>query len=725
MRNESITRLLSPKSVAVIGASSSPGSLGGIVLSNLDAFGFAGDLHLVNPRRDKIGDRPCLQSINDLPLGIDCAVLAIPASGVVEAVKLCADRLVGSLVIFSAGFAEDGARGRQLQEEVAAIANASGMPVLGPNCLGLINFVDGVPLTFSATSRLDESIRPAVGILSQSGAMATVVRSALTAQGIGITLSVSTGNEAVNGVEDFLGHMLDDASTQVIAMLVEQFRNPQQFLRLASRAAAAGKRIVLLHPGRSRGAQLSAQSHTGAMTGDYDVMRALVAHAGVTIVDTVEELVDLSEFLVRAPSHPDGGPAVITDSGAFKALVLDLCDDLDLALPDPSATTRDQIDAIAPGLVKATNPLDLTAQGGVDPDLYRKALTPLLADDAVGSVLIAPILPSPEVTRRKMTPLLDALEDLASDKLIVLGMLGGDAEIPRDILERFKKLNVPFLRSPERALRALAHFHGTGDILPTSDDSSRLDTDVDSLRGLRVEDSDVIIPLPAGVIAEYQAKEYLGAYGLPVPEGRCVSDLTAGIQTATDMGYPVVLKAQSAELSHKSDVGGVVLGINDEEAFRQGWEQLQSAVQGAGLTTGIDGVLVERMAPRGVELIIGARNDPSWGPVLVVGIGGIIAEALADVRVLPADAGLDAVTHAIRNLRGSAVLKGFRGAPPADVTAAASVACRLGAFVTRHPEVVEVDLNPVVVFDEGRGALVLDALIVTREPALTTTSMEE
>lgn len=202
-----------------------------------------------------------------------------------------------------------------------------------------------------------------------------------------------------------------------------------------------------------------------------------------------------------------------------------------------------------------------------------------------------------------------------------------------------------------------------------------------------------------------------------------MSDLTTGLQVAAEVGYPIALKAQSTSLAHKSDVGGVVLNICDEEAFRQGWAELQRAIERAGVGD-IDGVLVERMAPRGVELIIGARNDPAWGPVLVVGLGGILAEAVADVRVLPAHADLDTVVRELRSLRGSAVLNGFRGAPPADVPAAAAVACRLGGFVAEHPEIVEVDLNPVVVFEEGQGALVLDALIVTTGPEDTTTSLE-
>lgn len=694
-----VMRLLAPRSVAIVGASPVPGSLGGGVLANLDAFGFAGDIYLINPRRPAIAARPCLASARDLPMGVDCAVLAIPHDGVLDSVRDCAARAVGSLIIFSAGFAETGPDGRAVQDEIAAIARTHDMMVAGPNCLGMINFVDGIPLTFGTTEPTRLGARSGIGILSQSGAMATVVRVALLAHDVGVSFSISTGNEAVNGIEDFLDTLIDEPATRVITLVAEQIRRPQRFLAAARRAASVGKPIVLLHPGRSAAARASAVTHTGAMTGDYQVMRALATHAGVVIVDTLEELIDVAELLVRCRALPHGGPAVITDSGAFKALVLDLCDDIGLELPQPSPAVAAVIDTIAPGLVLATNPVDLTAQALVDPDLYRRVMVALLAGAETGSLVLSPILGNATMARRKVTPIIEALKDLAPTKPVVFAMLGEDADVPQGLVAALRDLGVPFFRSPERALRALRHVTAF---------AARKDARAPAIA---VQASE---RLPRGVINEFEAKRLLAATGIAVPSGECVGDLAAAHEAASRVGYPVVLKAQSRALTHKSDLGGVVLDLVDAQALDAGWQRLTGAIAAARPDLVLDGVLVERMAPPGTEFIVGARNDAQWGPVLVIGLGGLLAEVLGDLRVLPADLAAVEIADEFRKLRVAAILDGFRGAPPLDVAALAEIAARLGAFVRAHPEIVEVDINPVVVYAKGVGAVALDALIVTR-----------
>src|SRR3954471_1322435 len=352
-----IERMLRPRSVAIVGASPSSGSLGASLLANLERFEFQGAIHLVSATRDEVNKRPCVNSTLALPTGVDCAALAIPRAGILDAVKGCAQRGVGGVIIYAAGFAEAGPDGAALQAEIARIAHNHGMAISGPNCLGHINYVDGIPLTFSSCTPVPVAGRRGIGIISQSGAMATVLRAALHPRDIAITYSISTGNEALNGCEDFLDHLIDDESTHVLLMMVEHFRYPQHFLASARKAHAAGKPIVLLHPGRSAAARMSAKTHTGAMAGDYDVMRTLVSHAGVAVVDTLEELLDLGELMVRWASPPRGGAAVISDSGAFKAMVLDFCENSDLDLPVPSGPTRAALAALAPDLILPTNPL--------------------------------------------------------------------------------------------------------------------------------------------------------------------------------------------------------------------------------------------------------------------------------------------------------------------------------------------------------------------------------
>jgi acyl-CoA synthetase (NDP forming) len=694
-----VERLLRPRSVAVVGASVTPGALGAAVLGNLDRFGFAGDIHLVNANRKEINGKPCLASTADLPPGVDCAVLAIPRAGILDAVKGCAARGVGAVIIFSAGFAEAGPDGHALQEEIARIARDHGIVVEGPNCLGFINNVDGIALTFGTTSPEPLEGRRGVGIVSQSGAMATVLHAALRPRGIAVSHAISTGNEAVNGIEDFIDYLLEQDATKVITMIADQIRDPRRFLALAERARAAGKPIVLLHPGRSAAARASAQTHTGAMTGDYDVMRALVTHAGVALVDTLEELLDVSELMIRWPTPPRNGAAVISDSGVFKAMALDFCETVGLDLPPPSPAAAAVLGALAPGLVLPTNPLDTTAQPLVDPQLYRRAMRPMLDDDRYGSLVLAIIMSSPGVNRRKVQPIIDALREWKPAKPVMFAMLGEDAEVAPELIAEFRELGVPYFRSPERALRALARLTQFAARQPAP--SSR-----------RIERASA--RLPAGVIPEHAAKALLKAAGIPVPHGALVRDLDGARRAAASIGYPVALKAQSAALSHKSDAGGVVLRLNDEQALAQGWTKLHAGIAKARPGLALDGVLVEAMAREGLELILGARGDPDWGPVLVVGLGGVLAEALNDVRVLPADLEPAAVAEELLRLKGARLLARFRGAPARDVAAAADIASKLGAFILAHPEIAEIDVNPMVLYAQGEGAVALDALIVTR-----------
>jgi acyl-CoA synthetase (NDP forming) len=693
-----IERMLRPRSIAIVGASPSPGSLGAGLLANLERFAFGGDIHLVNAGRQEINGRPCVQSTSALPAGIDCAALAIPSAGILDAVAGCAARGVGGVIIYAAGFAEAGADGGALQAELARVARDHGMAIAGPNCLGHINFVDGIPLTFSACAPVPVAGRRGIGIVSQSGAMATVLRAALHARDVAISFSISTGNEALNGTEDFLDHLIDDESTHVLLMLVEQFRHPQRFLALARRAHAAGKAVVLLHPGRSAAARVSSKTHTGALSGDYEVMRTYVAQAGVAVVESLEELIDLGELMIRWRSPPRGGAAVISDSGAFKAMALDFCASSDLDLPEPSDATKSVLGAIAPDLILPTNPLDVTAQSLIDPDIYRRAIEPLLDDPRYGSLVLAVVLSSQTHSQRKMAPIIAALEDFGPRKPVVFAMLGEDCEVAPQIIARLRGLGVPFFRSPERALRALARLAG----LQPPQSSTRTAVERAGAR------------LPAGVIPEYMAKRLLAEAGIPVPLAELASGLPEARLAAARIGYPVVLKAQSPLLAHKSDAGGVVLGLADDDALAAGWHKLQAAIAALRPDLRLDGVLVEAMARPGVELIMGVRGDPDWGPVLVVGLGGVWAQVLGDVRVLPPDLDPAAIVVELGKLKAAPLMTGFRGAPARDLGAVAEIAARLGRLAAAHPEIAEIDINPLVVYPEHEGAIAVDALIVAR-----------
>ena len=690
-----LSRLLTPRSVVIVGASPTPGALGNSVLRNLERHGYAGDIHLINPKRDTIDGRPCLQSIDDLPDGVDAAVLAIPGPAVLGAVQALARRNVGAAIIFSAGFAEGGEEGLAAQAEVARIAAEYGMVVEGPNCLGLVNYAAGVPLTFVEAPVLDLTHKPSVGIVSQSGAMAVVLGATLMAKDLGITASVSTGNEAASGVEDYVEHLLGDPQTLAIAMIVEQFRQPARFLKLADRARAAGKPIVLLHPGTSSAARESAATHTGAMAGDWQLMKAKVERAGVVLVDSLEALGDVIDIAVRAKPVRRGGTAVLTESGAFKALTLDLAEAIGLDLPAMAGETAAAMRAAVPDFIPVSNPMDLTAQALVDPDLYRRTLIPLLADDAYAALVFGIIQTDAATSARKFPPIIDAVRALAPDKPVIFAGLDDGAPVPGDYIARLRAIGVPYFPSPDRAFRALGHLlrHAARDFTAA-------------------EAAPVTLDLPGGVIPEYRAKELLAPVGIPFPAGGFAADVAEAQAIASRVGYPVAIKAQAAALSHKSDAGGVILNIADDDALAEAWERLFANVAAYDASIALDGAQVEAMGKRGVELIVGARNDPEWGPVILAGFGGVTAELLHDVRLLAVDLTPDAIVAELRALKQGALFDGYRGSPALDVEAVAALIAGLGRVLIGSPAIREIDLNPVVVYPKGEGVVALDALIL-------------
>jgi acyl-CoA synthetase (NDP forming) len=697
-----IERLLKPRSIAVVGASPTPGALGASVVANLDRMGFSGEMYLINPKRDAIDGRPCLKSVDDLPLGVDVAVLAIPRAAVLDTVKALVGRQTGAAIIFSAGFAEGGEAGLAEQRELARIAGAGGMVVEGPNCLGLVNYVDGIALTFVETPAIALGNRPGIGIVSQSGAMAAVVGVTLTAKGLGISYSISTGNEAASGVEDYVEYLLEDPSTRVIALIVEQFRQPRRFLALARRARSLGKPIILLHPGRSRAARESAATHTGAMAGDYLVMRTQVERQAVTIAENLEEFADVLELTLRCGATPSPGTAVLTESGAFKALTLDLCDQLDLKLPALTDETAPLLRAALPSFVPVSNPVDVTAQGLVDPDLYRRTLAALLQDERFGSIILGIIQTDEKTSAIKFPPIIDAIKELKPKKPVIFAGLDEGAMVPAEYIQELRALGIPYFPSPDRAFRAVSRW------------CSAAERDAGSLEAMPMPVR-LTEPLPArGVLAEYRSKQVLMPLGITFPQGRLVKTLDEAQRAAAEIGGgPVVLKAQSADLPHKSDAGGVVLGLKDPESIAAGWERLRANIARHRPGLSLDGVLVEKMSKPGVELIIGGRNDPDWGPVVLAGFGGVQAEILQDVRLLPSDLTIAGIVRELYLLKSAALLRGFRGSPDLDVTAVAEMISRIAAVLQAEPSIREIDLNPVIVYPKGEGAIALDALVIT------------
>ncbi len=602
-------------------------------------------------------------------------------------------------MIFSAGFAESGGSGVAEQHELARLAYDGNMMIEGPNCLGLVNYVDGIALTFVETQGIALGDRQGVGILSQSGAMAAVLGVTLTSRQIGISYSISTGNEAVSGVEDYFEYLLNDRKTAVIALIVEQFRQPKRLLNLAATARALGKAVILLHPGRSVAARESAATHTGAMAGDYQVMLTQTKRRGIRIADNLQEFGDLIELAFRYHARPSHGTAVITESGAFKALALDLCEQVGLHLPVLTDATSPQLRQAIPDLVPISNPVDVTAQGLVDPGIYRRALSALLSDDRFGVIVLCIIQTDPKTADIKFPTIISALREFECSKLVIFAGLDEGAEVPSDYVHQLRALNVPYFPTPDRAFHALARL-----LEPLIED----------------DDVDGMLPMPgglpegtaAGFIAEYRSKAILRQVGISFPAGRLVTTVEQAQEAAVELGVPVVLKAQAAELPHKSDAGGVVLGLRSAAQISEGWQRLQANIAHSRPGLKLDGVLVEAMSKPGLELIIGARADPEWGATILAGFGGVQAEILNDVVLLPVDIGIAAIESALYSLKGGELLRGYRGSPPLDVPAVAQIIARIAALLRADPSIREIDLNPVVVYPAGNGAIALDALIL-------------
>lgn len=697
---DAISRFLRPRSVAVVGASDTPGALGASVLGNLDRNGFAGEVYPINPKRETIGARKCLASVDDLPEGVDVAVLAIPQIAVLDAVRGLARRGAGGAVIFSAGFAEGGEEGKAQQAEIGRIAAEHGMVIEGPNCLGFVNHVAGIPLTFVETETLAPDGKRAIGIVSQSGAMAAVLATTFQARDLPVSYSVSTGNEAGSGVEDYVDWLVEDEATHVIAMIVEQFRKPKRFLAAARRAREAGKPVVLLHPGTSSAARESAATHTGAMAGDYKLMRRKVEREGVIFAETLEELGDITEILIRCAPMAKPQLAVLGESGAFKALMLDLTEQLEVPLAALDDENAPALRAALPPFVPVSNPLDITAQGLSQPQIYTQTLSALLEDDRVGAVVAGIIQTDPVTCKIKIPAILAALVGRDIAKPLIYAGLDEGAPVPAEYIADLRAHGVPCFPSTERVFRALARL------------GKRAMLDLG-----RAEPA--ATPLPrlgeySGVVAEYQAKDLLGPLGFPFPQGGFAASADEAAAAAYAVGYPVAMKAQAQRLGHKSDAGGVLLNLADADAVRAAWTQIHANVAAYDASIALDGVLVEKMGARGMEMIVGGRNDPEWGAVVLAGFGGVTAEILQDVCLFTPDMTEAQVIDGLMGLKSAALLSGYRGSPRLDVAALAKVIAQVGGLLACEPSIAEIDLNPVILYPEGQGVVALDALMLVQ-----------
>jgi acyl-CoA synthetase (NDP forming) len=689
---KAVARFLQPKSVAIVGISSRAGSAGQVILQCLKVNRFEGDIHLIGRSAEPIDGRPVLKSADELPEGVDLAVFTLPAAGVREAMEACARRQVGSALVFAAGFAEVG--DHATQDAVTTTARAAGLAVVGPNCLGVTNNVDGLMLHMLYAREALRGVENGVAFVGQSGGLLGHFQRATDGRGIPLSYVISTGNEAGLETIDFLEFLVDDRATRVIALYCEEIRRPQEFLAAVRRARAAGKPVVTMLAGRSAKARKSAQSHTGALIGDWATMQIQIEDAGAIVVQSMDEMMDMVEILQRFPMPPTQGPGILTASGAYVGLTNDFAEDVGLELPELEPATLAKIKEGLPSYGNYGNPLDVTA--GFTPSMLPGVVKALIDDPNVGMLFISfPI--------NTAIPVRAFNQGMASSpKPKVMVALGDTWQLGPDVAEAVKESPAVYSRSSDRMMRAIALYTRYGR----------------SLARTRVEAAPAPFPdMPKsgnGAQPEWLGKKILAAAGIAVPAGELARTADEAAAIAKQVGYPVALKAQAAALSHKTEAGGVTLNLADEAALRAAWSTMQQNIKRAAPGVALDGCLVERMSGKGLELMIGAKRDAGWGPVLLLGLGGIWVEALGDVRLLPVDADEAQILEALSQLRTAKLLSGFRGAPPADVDAVARAVMALGRLMRTQPDIVEIDINPLMVHAKGQGATALDALIVCK-----------
>ena len=689
----SVRQILHPQSVGVIGASDDVGKFGGRIMHYLIKHGFPGTIVPVNPSRAEVRGVHAYPRIGDAPGPVDVCILAVPAAVLVQAVRECAEAGVGCCVVMTTGFAEIGPAGRARQDELEAIARTHGMRIVGPNCMGLINPHHALALTSSLVLEDGELARGRIGLISQSGALMVSIYDRARSADIGFSACVSLGNQSDVEICDVLEYMRDDPCTEAICLYVEGFRSPRRFLELASDCRRAGKPVLMVKSGRTEAGVRAALSHTASLAGSYRVLASACAERGVLLMDDVDDMVRAADALLRWGVPGGDGVAVLSPSGGGAAVMIDRISERGLRPAVFGEATRVRLaEHLGPTFIG--NPIDLggrldSGAAGLGGELVR-----VLAGDPDVGVLCVLLTTAPGFVA-VARGIGEAL--LAAAKPFVLSVTPGtSADAPRTVL---REIGCPYYDHADSALRVL------GTLL----EARRLGAvvAVETVRPGGLPATDAV--LPTGRLTEPEVKQLVARYGVPVGEERVCADVEAAVKAATAIGFPVALKPVCRALVHKSDIGAVRLGLGSVEALRDAWAEVMTAVHRALPDATIEGGVVQQMHRGELELIMGVRRDPQFGPVLVVGAGGVLAELLDDVTVALAPVGVARVMEMLRGLKVWPLLDGWRGRPKLDVAAVADAACRLSWLANDLGDrLVDLELNPLLVGREGEGMVAVD-----------------
>ncbi len=701
----SLQTLLKPRSIAVVGASDEPGT-GKSVMTNLRVSGFGGTVIPVNPKYETVSGLPCVPDLSGLNRGVDLAVMAVPAVAVPSALLKAAPGSVESAVILSSGFGETGNAGKELEAEVAAVAEDQSIRLCGPNCLGFLNVHDGVAVYSASLRQMPRA--GGIGIVAQSG---TISIGLLNARAdLGFSYVISVGNEADVTTDEYIRFLAEDPDTRCIALFMEGVRSPDGFLGALDQARAARKPIVALKAGVSAAGRRATLAHTGALAGTDRVFRGLCAQKGVIQVGDLDEQLATLGLLSQGRLPAGEGLGVSTVSGGQCALVCDKAEEIGLWLPDPAPETARRIRAVLPEFGTVANPLDTTAVGVYNRELYEGCLRALAEDPGIHVIASLQDLPAGlgPASRKGYLGVCESLVRVAksTEKPVVLfTQFGGSMDA--EMQETVRAGSVPLLHGLVPSLRAIenviryAEGVRAAKMTPSGPAGEPDDELVNRLKSA------------SGPLTERESKKVLAQCGLAVTRERLAQSEAEAAEIAQTLGFPVVMKADSADLPHKTEADAVRLGLESSGAVRSAYREILDSARRYRPDARISGVLVQEQVPSGIELILGLATDPQFGKTVLLGMGGILAEAMEDVsvRLLPIMEG-DA-EEMLEGLRGVGLLQGVRGRPPSDRTAVIRALLALSEFGRVYGDwIEEVDVNPLIVGPDGEGVKAADALVV-------------
>ena len=692
----SLRRVLAPRSVAVIGASRERGTIGAEIFHNLLGTTFNGPVYPVNRSTQVVQSVRAYASVTEIPGPVDLAIIVVPAAQVVGAARECAAKGVLGLVVISAGFSETGPAGIARQRELLTVCREAGMRLVGPNCMGVINTDPSVRLNATFAPSYPPAGR--VGFLSQSGALGLAVIEHAVERGLGLSSFVSVGNKADLSGNDLLAFWESDPRTDVILLYLESFGNPRKFARIARRVGRT-KPIVAVKSGRSVAGARATSSHTGALVAASDVTTdALFRQTGVIRTGTLAELFDVSALIANQPLPAGGRVAILTNAGGPAILAADACEAAGLEVPALSEATRALLAKLLPPEASTVNPVDMIASAGADS--YARAIAVLAADATIDALIV--IFTPPLVTRATDVArgIRTAVRELPRS-IPVLAVFLSVSGVPAELSD--ERVRIPSFAYPEDAARALAH------ALRYARWKSRPEGTIPHF-DVRSDEADGILSAArargGGWLPPEQVVALFACYGLPLIATRFAPTAEAAAVAAATFAGPVALKVVAPTLVHKTDAGAVRLGLAPSDVFEEA-RRMADAVRVSGHAP--TGFLVQPMAPKGVELLLGVVQDPTFGPVVACGAGGVTAELLKDVSVGVAPLTDRDARDMLHSLRTFPLLDGFRGAPKCDVASIEDALLRLSAMVERHPEIVELDANPLLARPDG--AVIVDARV--------------